>query len=282
MGDEFVAALNHSNVLECIDIEIRDSIAEITMNTPPHNYFTMRLLEEIFLLGKMFMLAREANKFAIRGIIIAGTGRSFSPGVSIDMLNELTEKKDQERAARILREVLAMIENSKVPVIAAINGICLGAGFEVALACHYRVCSKRVHLGFPEINLDLMPGASGTQTLPKLIGRSKAQYLLLSGKLTTAEDALRIGMVDVVVDRDRVMDVARGIARDTCFRNEKTTEYMLKAITAALNSPAEEGRMLEERFFWELVNDRLSRNGFASNEVELMKRGSKEEGKEKN
>lgn len=265
--DEFIAMFDGSNALEYLKIDIRESIIEITINAPPHNSFTMQSLEEMSLLCKLVILAGEANKFAARGVIITGAGRAFSAGMSIDMLNELTEKEDQERVRRIGRDLMAMIENSRVPVIAAISGICLGAGLELALACHYRVCGRHVHLGFPEIKLDLMPGASGTQALPKLIGRSKALYLLLSGKLVTAEDALRIGLVDMVVDRKSVMVAARAIAKDICFMNEKATEFILEATAAGLYGSIEEGRMLEERFFWELVTDRQSRKRFPSREA---------------
>jgi enoyl-CoA hydratase/carnithine racemase len=269
--DEFVALLKRSGVLRLVDLSLRESIVEIAINNPPHNYFTVELMEQVLLLQKMFAQVGEAKMIGVRGIIITGSGRSFSAGASLDMLGCLTEKRDQERVTHIMREIMTMIEECQIPVIAAINGICLGAGLELALACHYRVCAERIHLGFPEINLDLMPGATGTQTLPRLIGRSRAQYLLLSGKLVTAEDALRIGLVDVVVSKSEVMNAARGIAADMCFKNEKATTYLLRVVTAGLRELGEKSQALESELFWELVRDKQARGVLSSDQVGINK-----------
>lgn len=271
--DQFAALLQKSGLPRLADISIRESILEIAINNPPHNYFTVELLEQVLLVQKEFTQVGKARTLGVRGIIITGSGRSFSAGASLDMLRCLTEKKEQERVTRIMREIMTMIEESRIPVIAAINGICLGAGLELALACHYRVCGERVHLGFPEINLDLMPGATGTQTLPRLIGRSRAQYLLLSGKLITAEDALRIGLVDVVVSKSEVMNAARGIAADMCFKNEKAITYLLKVVTAGLREPGDKSQALESELFWQLVRDKQARGGLSSSQIGINKGG---------
>jgi enoyl-CoA hydratase len=272
--DQFAALLQKSGLPRLADLSFRESILEIAINNPPHNYFTVELLEQVLLVQKKFAQVGESRMADVRGIIITGSGRSFSAGASLDMLRCLTEKKEQERVTHIMREIMTMIEKSPIPVIAAINGICLGAGLELALVCHYRVCAARVHLGFPEINLDLMPGATGTQTLPRLIGRSRAQYLLLSGKLITAEDALRIGLVDVVVSKSEVMNAARGIAADMCFKNEKATTYLLKVVTAGLREPGEKSQALESELFWQLVRDKQARGSLSSGQIGINKGGS--------
>lgn len=269
--DQFAALLHKSGLPKLVDLSIRESILEISINNPPHNYFTVELLEQVLLAQKKFTRVGEAKNADVRGIIITGSGRSFSAGASLDMLGCLTEKKDQERVIQVTREIMTTIDESSIPVIAAINGICLGAGLELALACHYRVCGERVHLGFPEINLDLMPGATGTQTLPRLIGRSRALYLFLSGKLITAEDALRIGLVDVVVNKSEVMSAARSIAADMCFKNEKAIAYLLKVVTAGLREPGEKSQALETELFWQLVRDKQARGGLSSGQVGINK-----------
>lgn len=271
--DDFVALLRRAGFLRLVDVSIRESILEIVINNPPHNYFNVELLEEVLFVQKIFAPFSGAKALGVRGIIITGSGRSFSAGASLDMLGCLTEKKDQERVTNIMREIMTMIEGSPVPVIAAINGICLGAGLELALVCHYRVCAERVHLGFPEINLDLMPGATGTQTLPRLIGRSRALYLFLSGKLITAEDALRISLVDVVVSKSEVMNAARAIAADMCFKNEKAITYLLRVVTAGLREPGEKSQTLESELFWQLVRDKQARGGLSSGQIGINKGG---------
>lgn len=263
----FVEFINRMH-FENIEIEIPGDVAEVYINNLPHNYLTETVLNELMLAYQLLALSEKSNKFRTRGIIISGRGRrTFSAGASLDMLGQLKKKKDQERIANISKEATDTMADYTVPVIAAINGICLGAGLEIALACHYRVAGKGVYLGFPEIHLGLMPGAGGTQRLPRMIGRSKAQNLILSGKLITAEEALHLGMVDEVVERKEVMAAARSVAEDMCNKDKKATEFVIKAINTSLNDSEKDGFSVERELFWELVNDRIESGEIADNKV---------------
>jgi len=253
--------------IKFVEAEIQNDIGEVYIKNPPHNYMSQEVINELLMMHGFLSVAERAQKFKVRGIIISGRGRVFSAGASLDMLGEVKERKAQIDLANRIEEAMALLENSKVPVIAAMNGLCLGAGLELALSCHYRICGKGVYLGFPEINLGLMPGAGGTQKLPRLIGRSKAQYLILSGRFITAEEALQMGIVDMVVPRKDVMSAARKIAQEVCTKHEKATALALKAIGASQNALPDDGRQTERECFWELVNDRLAERGLSSADV---------------
>ena len=151
-----------------VEIDIHDGIVETYLNHPPHNYLTLEVINELLMLNGFLSAAERAGKVEIRGIIISGKGRVFSGGASLDMLADLKTAEAQAELSDKTDELMGFLEEASIPVIAAINGICLGAGLETALACHHRICGKGVLLGLPEIKLGLIPGAGGTQRLARL------------------------------------------------------------------------------------------------------------------
>jgi enoyl-CoA hydratase/carnithine racemase len=130
-----------------------------------------------------------------RVIVLRGKGeRAFSAGADIAGF------KDSDGGARSIQLLAERIEAARVPVVAAIHGYCLGGGLELALACDLRIAQRDAQLGFPEVNLGLLPGGGGTQRAPRLIGRGRAAWLVMSGERIPAEQAERWGLVEVVVD----------------------------------------------------------------------------------
>lgn len=253
--------------LEKIEVILQNNIAEVYMNNPPHNNVSVQVLKELVLIYDECMRVEENSTYLLKGIIISSKNRrAFSSGASLDMLNELGGKDNENRREflEILDKVKASMNDYHIPTIAAINGICLGAGFEVALLCHYRVCGNGVYFGFPEITLGFMPGAGGTQMLPRLIGRSKAVYMMLSGKFFSAEEVFQMGAVDKVVNRKNVMNAARSVAEELCNHNPKATQYLLKAVDEGMDMSLEDGLELEQKLFWELVDDKLMETGSMS------------------
>jgi len=267
--NELITVMN--KVAETIEVSVGSSnIAELYINNPPHNYLSEQVLVDLKLWYDMFMLAEESGKFSIKGLIVTGKPkRTFSAGASLDMLGSVSERKDQERIAKIGEDVSTAVESFNKPVIAAINGICLGAGLETALSCHYRVCGRGVHLGMPESQLGFIPGGGGTQRLTRLIGRSKAQYLILSGKLITAEEALEMGIVDTVVEKKDVMITARKIAAEVCDKDPRATEYALRAISDGQKMSLKDGLSLESSLFWDLVSERIKTGGISNDDVSI-------------
>ncbi|MBN1496983.1 MAG: enoyl-CoA hydratase/isomerase family protein [Spirochaetes bacterium] len=143
----------------------------------------------------------------MRGIVIRGAGRHFSSGADLDDLRNAVSDRGA-RAPALLRNNLSafgFFENCGVPVVAAIQGVCLGSAFELALACHARVCGAGSVLGLPESTFGLMPGCGGITRMLSLAGRARTLELVLSGATFTAEEALAWNLVDVVTPRKHVI-----------------------------------------------------------------------------
>ncbi len=147
----------------------------------------------------------------IKGVILTGAGeKAFVAGADITEFKELNYMNGR-KFAEDGQEVFAKIENCPKPVIAAIKGFALGGGCELAMACHIRVAGSEAKFGQPEVNLGLIPGYGGTQRLPMLVGKAKAMEIILTGEMITAENALKIGLVNHVVPKEEVIIKAEEI-----------------------------------------------------------------------
>lgn len=193
-----------------------DGILILTLNRPDAmNCFNFDLLSELA------DAIREANfDMALRCIIITGSKRgdepkkwSFSTGADLKERRTLTEDQVR-RFIFTIRNTFTAVENVRVPVIAAINGFAFGGGTELALACDIRVASSNVLMGLTETSLAIIPGAGGTQRLPRIVGVAKAKELIYTAKRFNAEYALDIGLVSKVVEPDQLLDAALELARE--------------------------------------------------------------------
>ncbi len=195
---------------ESILVTCEEAIATITFNRPKVlnalSRLTMRELS-----AAIDELDQDPN---VRCIILTGAGeKAFVAGADINELRAIGSAADGAAFARRGQDILFKIENLDKPVIAAINGYALGGGCELAMACDIRVAADTARLGQPEINLGLIPGYGGTQRLTRLVGKGRAKWLILTGEMITAQEALRIGLVDVVVPAGQLMDRAREFAK---------------------------------------------------------------------
>lgn len=166
----------------------------ITIDNPPVNLLNLKLIEEISL------AIRQANDDdEIKGIVITGAGNNaFCAGADLRMMQGFTP----EDAAKIVEaghKSFLKVENSAKPVIAAVNGLALGGGNELAMSCDIRFVSDRARFGQPEVKLGLIPGWGGTQRMSRLIGTGKAKELIFSGQMINAQEALRVGLVNKIV-----------------------------------------------------------------------------------
>jgi enoyl-CoA hydratase/3-hydroxyacyl-CoA dehydrogenase len=184
----------------------------------------------------------------VRAVVLRGRGeRAFSAGA--DISGFVGGSSEGERPAGI-QPVADLLEAAPVPVVAAIHGYCLGGGLEIALACDFRIATRDAQLGFPEVNLGLLPGGGGTQRAPRLIGSGRASWLIMSGERIPAEQAASWGLVEFVVD-----DLEEGIAQYVeplgkqsphairqikqllnATRDERSDEREVEAFVACLNS----------------------------------------------
>lgn len=183
----------------------------------------------------------------IRAVVVtSGKPDIFVAGADIEQFLEFKTEKDAENASRFGQRLFNLLEKSRIPVVAAIHGACLGAGLEFALACRYRVCSDhpKTVLGLPEVQLGLVPGAGGTQRLPRLVGARNALDMILTGKNVRAKKALQMGLVDEMVHPAILMDISLRRAHELADGTLKPRRAIAKSFAGAALDANPIGRML--------------------------------------
>ena len=186
---------------------------------------------------------------AVRAVILTGAGeKAFVAGADINELAVQRPAEGREHARRG-QHVFDLIENLGKPVIAAINGFALGGGCELAMACTLRVAADTARLGQPEINLGLLPGFAGTQRLARLAGKGAALDLLLTGRHVTADEALRLGLVNRVVPAADLLPQARALAQELAAKAPLALRYILESVNRGLEMPFGEAQALEAALF---------------------------------
>jgi 3-hydroxyacyl-CoA dehydrogenase len=169
-------------------------VALLSLDNPPTNALSKGLRVQL----RDALLELKGNEL-VRGVVLAGLGRCFSSGLD---LTEVATSEEASAASSELREIASLIESEGKPVVAAIHGFALGAGLELAMACHGRVAVAQARLGLPDVVLGLSPGAGGTQRLPRLVGATAALEMLLSGESMCGAQAAASGLVDLAVQDD--------------------------------------------------------------------------------
>ena len=173
-----------------VGLQKEGEIAVITVDNPPVN-----ALKQVVRAGLLSTLTQARGDAATRAIVLVGAGRTFIAGADITEFSKPSQPPS-------LPEIIGLIENSPKPVIAAMHGTPLGGGLELTLACHFRIAAPGTRLGLPEIKLGLIPGAGGTQRLPRLVGMDRAIAMILSGEPVLAQQALADGLIDEIVEGD--------------------------------------------------------------------------------
>jgi enoyl-CoA hydratase/carnithine racemase len=189
-----------------VETVVEGSTAVVRLDNPPGNALTPVLFAE---LAEVRSLVAPS---AVRVVIVTGLRRVFSVGGDLGALALVPSADEAVRQARAGRALLDDLFGLRKPFIAAVNGLCLGGGLEIALACHLRVCGTRARFGFPELSLGFVPGLGGIGRLARLVGRAKALEMILSGQTVSAPEAHRIGLVNRCVAPGRVVDEARKLA----------------------------------------------------------------------
>jgi enoyl-CoA hydratase len=204
---------------------ISDKIAVVEINNPPGNSLSGNLM-----MG-LDACVRELNQDnAVKVIIITGTGRTFASGADIAEMGNCKTADEATLMSQLGQKVLLNIENSPKPIIAAINGFCLGGGLELALSCHIRISSEKSVMGMPEIFLGMIPAFGGSYRLPRIIGRSKALQMILTGDKMSSSQALMIGLVDLVVPEDRLLSEAKKMAGKMTGKSSASMRLALRSV----------------------------------------------------
>jgi 3-hydroxyacyl-CoA dehydrogenase len=263
-------------ITKSVDLDRRGRVAVLTVNNPPVNALSQHVRQ-----GLRDGVPQAIADPAVSAIVIVCAGRTFIAGADITEFGK-------PPAAPGLHEVLDLIENSPKPVVAAVHGTALGGGLEVTLACHYRVGVKDARFGLPEVKLGLLPGAGGTQRLPRVVGVEKGLSMMVSGDPIRADEALKAGLIDEIVEGDlaaagvtfaekilnekrplkKIRDLddkvaavrgkpevfanfRKSVARQT--RGFRAPENIIKAVEAAVGLPFAEGLKRERELFAELM-----------------------------
>lgn len=184
-----MAAPTSTTHLTFVDVPGNQKVAVLTMDSPPVNSLSRGTRA-----GLVSGVEKALADKSVVGIIVRGAGRAFCAGAEITEFAGAGNIKEEP-----LTDTIARLENCKIPVVALVHGFALGGGFEVALSTHYRLATSDAQFGLPEVNLGLLPGAGGTQRLPRLIGAVPSAEMILSGAPIKAEKALKLGVVDAIV-----------------------------------------------------------------------------------
>ena len=229
---------------ELVTYVLERGIAIITIDNPPMNPITVSVREKIIsILDEL-----ELKKDQLRVAIITGKGKAFIAGADIKSFQELTQEKARDRLKRS-RLMYQKLENFEKPLICAINGYCLGAGLELALCCDLRIVCSGAMLGQPEINVGVIPGGGGTQRLPRLVGIGIAKELIFTGELINAESAARIGLVNKVVEAEKLLEEAMELAKLIASKPPLAIRAAKEAINRGLNMSLAE-RLELEAYHW--------------------------------
>jgi enoyl-CoA hydratase len=225
--------------------EVSEQIARITFNRPNVlNALNRKTMDE---LGDCLKKVRADD--AVRVLILTGAGeKAFIAGADINELSQQTPVNGREFTL-YGQEIIHRLETLGKPAIAAINGFALGGGCELALACTLRIASRNAKLGQPEVKLGLVPGYGGTQRLPRLCGKGVAHELILTGEMISAEEALRVGLVNRVVEPGELLATAEALAKKIIANAPLAVKYALEAVERGMEMPQEEGLYLEATLF---------------------------------
>ena len=230
--------------MDHVSTEQDGRVAVVTISNPPMNPLSAPLLEELY--GEVERLDADDG---IGAIVLRGGGeRAFVAGADIKEFPALRERGAEGTPSNLQRLGLRL-EEAGTPSVAAIQGFCLGGGLELAMACDVRVSSDDAQLGQPEIKLGLIPGAGGTQRLPRLVGAGRAMLMNMSGEFVDAATAYDWGLVERVVPREQLMDTALGIARSFATQSAHAIGVLKELARTTRDLPLEEGLRREAEGF---------------------------------
>jgi enoyl-CoA hydratase len=241
-------------------LSLSDGVATLTVNRPDKlNALNETVIRELGQAAES--LAADP---AVRGVILTGAGpKAFVAGADI---SELATQSPLEGKRRSLvgQAVFRRFEAMRKPVIAAVNGFCLGGGCELAMACHLRIASSTAHFGQPEVKLGIGPGYGGTARLPRLVGRGRALELLLSADMIGAEEAWRIGLVNRVVAPEALLAETEKLLRTMLAQGPLAVAAVLESVDAGLEMGQAEALLLEANHFGLLSSTADMQEGMAA------------------
>ena len=215
-----------------------DGVALVTLNTPPLNLMSVQLNHRLY-----GVLEEIEQDDAIRVVVLTGAGeKCFSAGADVKEFARFVKAGTMvSEKLKFECEVLNRLEDLPQPTIAALNGIVLGGGIEMALCCDYRILAQEVTLGFPEIGIGLFPGSGGLVRLPQLVGKTKAKELMLFGEKISAQEALDIGLVNEIRPKGQVLERALERAKSLAKMPRQSLRAVKKGVNDVCTMPTVQG-----------------------------------------
>lgn len=230
-----------------LDYMVEDRIAIIKINNPPANTLGSKTLDD---LDSALDYASDDDR--VKAILLTGEGKMFVAGADIKEINAINSKETGEMTAIKGQQIFNKIEQMKKPVIAAVNGACLGGGMELAMSCHIRIAAETAKFGQPEINLGLIPGFGGTQRLARLTNRGIAIEWILTGDIHSADEALRLGIISKIVPTENIFKEGKALAKRISEKSSLAIEKSIQAIHIGLKMNQDEGLKKEAQLFGEI------------------------------
>jgi enoyl-CoA hydratase len=238
-------------------IEREAHVATLTLNRPEK----LNSLDEPLLRELLAAISVVDDDSSVRVTIVTGAGdRAFAAGADIAAMSEMTAPQ-AKRFAELGHRVGALIEGSRVPFIAAVNGFALGGGCEVALACDFIYASEKAKLGQPEVTLGILPGFGGTQRLARRVGAARARELCMTGNMVGAQEALRIGLVNAVVPHEQLLTKVREVAAKIASRGPLAVAALKRVVLRGEDVPLPTANELEATAFASLFGTSDQREG---------------------
>lgn len=229
---------------EFLNYEIENKVAVVTINRPPVNPLSTQVFKELSSIFDELDMDDEVN-----AIVITGSGeKAFVAGADITEMADL-DLSGIMKMNKVSRAVFSKIENASKPVIAAINGLALGGGLELALACDLRISSEKAKFAFPEVGLGIIPGGGGTQRLQKIVGQGIAKELLYFGDMFDAKRALDLQIVNKVVPAEEVVSTAKEWAGRLAQKPAVAIQMLKLAVNTGSNVDIESGLIIETTCF---------------------------------
>jgi len=241
-------------------VEVRrdGAVGVVTLNNPPVNTLGNPVLEA--LLGAVESLQDDPG---IRSVVITGTGeKAFASGADLPAFVQMLDSPDEiAHHTSLTRRLFDTIGGLRQPVVAAVQAAAVGGGLELALSCDLIVADERARLGVPEVGLGLIPGAGGTQRLPRRIGAARAAELVLRGRLLKAAEAERIGLVNEAVPEGTALDRALDLAAELASRPAVAVQAAKRAMKIGSELPLSEGLDVEHTEFLATLSSADAREG---------------------
>jgi enoyl-CoA hydratase len=225
-----------------IQLKVENRVAYISINNPPANAISSETVS-----GLSACIDYAASTAEIKAIVITGEGKFFAAGADIKEFVPAFDSEEKGKALSVnAQAVFNKIEQLTKPVIAAINGACLGGGLELAMCCHMRIAAEDAKLGQPELNLGLIPGFGGTQRLARLTNKAKSLELILTGQFIDGKEAERIGLVNKSVPLEELMNEAKKLAEAIVLnKSQPSIAAAIDAVNKGIETTLEEGLAIE-------------------------------------